>query len=152
MTVQELMDKAALRDRLSDNLQSGYEDKELIAYMNDAINFMWHVLIKNGYYEVVGDAEFTQEENNLPTDWYRATNQAPVLIQPPKAIVYGKRPLKVRYYKRPPQLNAVTDSLPFTNNAFNNLIGQLVIILAMSNHGFNMDVEQDMVEAIVGLL
>lgn len=152
MTVQELMDKAALRDRLSDNLQSGYEDKELIAYMNDAINFMWHVLIKNGYYEVVGDAEFTQEENNLPTDWYRATNQAPVLIQPPKAIVYGKRPLKVRYYKRPPQLAAVTDSLPFTNNAFNNLIGQLVIILAMSNHGFNMDVEQDMVEAIVGLL
>lgn len=152
MTVQELMDKAALRDRLSDNLQSGYEDKELIAYMNDAINFMWHVLIKNGYYEVVGDAEFTAEENILPADWYRATNQAPVLIQPPKAIVYGKRPLKVRYYKRPPQLTAATDSLPFTNNAFNNLIGQLVIILAMSNHGFNMDVEQDMVEAIVGLL
>lgn len=152
MTVQELMDKAALRDRLSDNLQSGYEDKELIAYMNDAINFMWHVLIKNGYYEVVGDAEFTAEENILPVDWDRATNQAPVLIQPPKAIVYGKRPLKVRYYKRPPQLTAVTDSLPFTNNAFNNLIGQLVIILAMSNHGFNMDVEQDMVEAIVGLL
>lgn len=146
------MDKAALRDRLSDNLQSGYEDKELIAYMNDAINFMWHVLIKNGYYEVVGDAEFTAEENILPVDWYRATNQAPVLIQPPKAIVYGKLPLKVRYYKRPPQLTDVTDSLPFTNNAFNNLIGQLVIILAMSNHGFNMDVEQDMVEAIVGLL
>lgn len=152
MTVQELMDKAALRDRLSDNLQSGYEDKELIAYMNDAINFMWHVLIQKGYYEVIGDIEFTQENNDLPTDWYRATNQAPVLIKPPKAIVYGKVPLKVRYYKRPPQLSQKTDSLPFTNNAFNNLIGQLVIILAMSNHGFNMDVEQDMLEAIVGLL
>ncbi|MBF1762511.1 MAG: hypothetical protein HXP18_01055 [Veillonella sp.] len=152
MTVQELMDSAAFRNRLSDNLQSGYDNDELIAYINDAINFMWHVLIKNGYYEVIGDAEFTAEENNLPTDWYRATNQAPVLIKPPKAIVYGKRPIKVRYYKRPPQMREVTDTLPFTNNAFNNLIGQLVIILAMSNHGFNMDVEQDMLEAVVGLL
>lgn len=49
-------------------------------------------------------------------------------------------------------MREVTDTLPFTNNAFNNLIGQLVIILAMSNHGFNMDVEQDMLEAVVGLL
>jgi hypothetical protein len=146
------MDSAAFRNRLSDNLQSGYDNDELIAYINDAINFMWHVLIKNGYYEVIGDAEFAAEENNLPTDWYRATNQAPILIKPPKAIVYGKRPIKVRYYKRPPQMREVTDTLPFTNNAFNNLIGQLVIILAMSNHGFNMDVEQDMLEAIVGLL
>lgn len=152
MTVQELMDSAAFRNRLSDNLQSGYDNDELIAYINDAIDFMWHVLIKNGYYEVIGDAEFTAEENNLPTDWYRATNQAPILIKPPKAIVYGKRPIKVRYYKRPPQMREVTDTLPFTNNAFNNLIGQLVIILAMSNHGFNMDVEQDMLEAVVGLL
>lgn len=152
MTVQELMDSAAFRNRLSDNLQSGYDNDELIAYINDAINFMWHVLIKNGYYEVIGDAEFTAEENNLPPDWYRATNQAPILIKPPKAIVYGKRPIKVRYYKRPPQMREVTDTLPFTNNAFNNLIGQLVIILAMSNHGFNMDVEQDMLEAVVGLL
>lgn len=152
MTVQELMDSAAFRNRLSDNLQSGYDNDELIAYINDAINFIWHVLIKNGYYEVIGDAEFTAEENNLPTDWYRATNQAPILIKPPKAIVYGKRPIKVRYYKRPPQMREVTDTLPFTNNAFNNLIGQLVIILAMSNHGFNMDVEQDMLEAVVGLL
>lgn len=152
MTVQELMDSAAFRNRLSDNLQSGYDNDELIAYINDAINFMWHVLIKNGYYEVIGDAEFTAEENNLPTDWYRATNQAPILIKPPKAIVYGKRPIKVRYYKRPPQMREITDTLPFTNNAFNNLIGQLVIILAMSNHGFNMDVEQDMLEAVVGLL
>lgn len=152
MTVQELMDSSAFRNRLSDNLQSGYDNDELIAYINDAINFMWHVLIKNGYYEVIGDAEFTAEENNLPTDWYRATNQAPILIKPPKAIVYGKRPIKVRYYKRPPQMREVTDTLPFTNNAFNNLIGQLVIILAMSNHGFNMDVEQDMLEAVVGLL
>jgi hypothetical protein len=152
MTVRELMDKAALRDRLSDNLQSGYEDKELIAYINDAIDFIWHVLIKNGYYEVVGDVTFTKAQNVVPNDWYRVTNQAPLLIKGTTLEVYGKVPLTVRYYKKPPILTKDTDELPLKNEAFNNIIAQLVIILAMSNHGFNMDVEQDMVEAIVGLI
>ena len=66
--------------------------------------------------------------------------------------VYGKVPLKVRYYKKPKFVNVDTDQIPFSNEAFGDIIAQLVIILAMSNHGFNMDVEQDMVEAIVGLL
>ena len=39
MTVQELMTKSALRNRLSDSIESGYDDDELIAYFNDAINF-----------------------------------------------------------------------------------------------------------------
>lgn len=152
MTVRELMDKAALRDRLSDNLQSGYEDQELIAYINDAINFIWHVLIDNGYYEVVGDVTFTQANAKAPEDWYKATNQAPVIVRGDDVEVYGNLPLKVRYYKKPKFVYTDADQLPFKNDAFNNIISQLVIVLAMSNHGFNMDVEQDMVEAIVGLL
>lgn len=152
MTVRELMDKAALRDRLSDNLQSGYEDKELIAYVNDAINFIWHVLIDHGYYEVIGDVTFTQANDTTPNDWYRVTNQAPLIVRDNSVEVYGKVPLKVRYYKKPKFVNADTDQIPFSNEAFGDIIAQLVIILAMSNHGFNMDVEQDMVEAIVGLL
>lgn len=152
MTVRELMDKAALRERLSDSIQSGYDDKELIAYINDAINFIWHVLIDHGYYEVVGDHTFTQETETVPDDWYKTTNQAPVIVRDRTATVYGKLPMKIRYYKRPKFVSAVTDQVPFDNEAFGNIIAQLVIVLAMSNHGFNMDVEQDMVEAIVGLL
>lgn len=151
MTVRELMDKAALRDRLSDNLQSGYEDKELIAYINDAINFIWHVLIDHGYYEVIGDVTFTQANDTAPADWYRVTNQAPLIVRDNSVEVYGKVPLKVRYYKKPKFVMQIQTN-SFSNEAFGDIIAQLVIILAMSNHGFNMDVEQDMVEAIVGLL
>ena len=152
MTVRELMDKAALRDRLSDNLQSGYEDQELIAYVNDAINFIWHVLIDRGYHEVIGDITFTKKNDTVPSDWYKVTNQAPLIVRGNDVEVYGNVPLKVRYYKKPKFVTSDQDQIPFSNDAFGNIIAQFVIILAMSNHGFNMDVEQDMVEAIVGLI
>ena len=42
--------------------------------------------------------------------------------------------------------------MPFSNEAFCDIVIQLVVILAMANHGFNMDVEQDVVEAIIKLL
>lgn len=152
MTVKELMNKAALRNRLSDSLETGYDDDELIAYINDAINFMWHVLIDNNYYEVIGDITFKQSENDIPADWYKVTNQAPLLLQNNKIIVYGDVPLTVRYYRKPQFVSAVTDELPIKNEAFNNILTQLTVIAAMSNHEFNMDVEQDFVEAIIGLL
>lgn len=152
MTVRQLMDKSALRDRLSDSLESGYEDKELIAYINDAINFIWHVLIDHNYYEVIGDTTFNTSGQRIPPDWYKPTNQAPIIVKGDKAEVYGKLPYKVRYYKKPKFVESETDLIPFENEAFANIISQLVVVLAMANHGFNMDVEQDMIEAIVGLL
>lgn len=152
MTVKELMDKAALRNRLSDSLETGYDDDELIAYINDAINFVWHVLIDNNYYEVIGDTTFTKEINEVPEDWYRATNQAPLLVRNNKVEVYGTIPYPVRYYRKPQFVSKTTDELPFKNEAFSNILAQLTVISAMSNHEFNMDVEQDLVEAIVGLL
>lgn len=152
MTVQELMNKGALRDRLSDSLESGYEDAELIAYINDAINFIWHVLIDHNYYEVIGDYTFTQKRSNVPSDWYRATNQAPIIVRGKEAEVYGNLPQVIRYYKRPKFVSSVSDQMPFDNEAFCDIVIQMVVILAMANHGFNMDVEQDVVEAIVALL
>lgn len=152
MTVQELMNKGALRDRLSDSLESGYEDAELIAYINDAINFIWHVLIDNDYYEVIGDHTFTEKTGTVPDDWYRVTNQAPIIVRGNQAEVYGDLPQVIRYYKRPKFVSAVGDQMPFSNEAFCDIVIQLVVILAMANHGFNMDVEQDVVEAIIKLL
>lgn len=154
MTVKELMTKAAIRNRLSDSIESGYDDDELIAYFNDAINFMWHVLIDNNYYEVIGDMTFTQKETPTPADWYKATNQAPLLLKNSGKIIecYDELPYDVRYYRRPQFVSTVDDELPWTNEAFPNILAQLTIVFAMSNHEFDMTVEQDFVEAIINYL
>ena len=89
MTVKELLTQAAVQERLSDSLETGYNTDELIAYLNDALNFVWHVLIKNGYYEVVGDLNLTDESTDIPADWYKVTNQAPILLRDGKIHCYG---------------------------------------------------------------
>ena len=106
MTGEELITKYDVRDRLSDELETGYSDQELLAYLNDAINYIWHILIQKKSYAVIGDVTFTQANADAPTDWYKSTTQAPVIIRVDttgalKAEVYGTLPYTVRYYKKP---------------------------------------------------
>lgn len=109
MTVKELMAKGAIRNRLSDSMETGYDDDELIAYVNDAINFIWHVLIDNDYYEVIGDVTFNETGDTVPEDFYRITNQAPIIVRGNQVEVYGDKPQKVRYFKRPKFVSKMDD-------------------------------------------
>ena len=152
MTVKELLEKTAVQERLSDSLETGYAMNELIAYLNDALDFVWHVLIKNGYYEVVNDIVLTTATTAKPNDWYRVTNQAPVIAKGDNLECYGTLPMTIRYYKKPPLLSAETDTIPLTNEGILDLTTQILIVLAMSNHGFDMQTESDFAQAIVNLL
>lgn len=152
MTVKELLTQAAVQERLSDSLETGYNTDELIAYLNNALNFVWHVLIKNGYYEVVGDLNLTDESTDIPADWYKVTNQAPILLRDGKIHCYGTLPMPLRYYKKQKQMTVETDTLPLTNEALLDLVTQIMIVLAMSNHGFDMQTESDFAQAIANLL
>ena len=152
LTVKELLKQAAVKERLSDSLDSGYTTEEMIAYLNDALDFVWHVLIKNGYYECVGDLTLTAKETNLPHDFYKATNQAPVYVKGNKLVCYGVLPYTLRYYKEIQFMKTENDILPLNNDGLLNIVTQILIILAMSNHGFDMQMESDFVQAITNLL
>lgn len=152
MTVKELLSQAAVQERLSDSLETGYNTDELVAYLNDAINFIWHVLIAHKYYEVLGDITLTAAETPLPDDLYKITNQAPVTIQDKKLKCYGSLPQTLRYYKEPPLLRNENSDIPLENWGLLDLATQIMIVLAMSNHGFDMQTESDFAQAIVQLI
>lgn len=152
MTVEELMKREGVRNRLNDFMETGYDEDELVGYVNDSISFVWHVLIDNEYHEVIGDHIFTTNNEPVPDDWYRVTNQAPIIVKKGLAEIYGDLPQEIRYFRKPQFVTSLNDELPIKNEVFNNIIAQLIIIFAMSNHGFNMDVEQDFVGAIIKLL
>ena len=40
MTVKELLSQAAVQERLSDSLETGYNVDEIVAYLNDSINYI----------------------------------------------------------------------------------------------------------------
>jgi hypothetical protein len=152
VTVKELLATQAVQEQLSDSLETGYATDELIAHLNDALDFVWHVLIKNKYYEVINDLVLTAEETDVPDDWYKATNQAPIQVKGGKLVCYGKLPYTVRYYKKYKFLTSETDTLPLKNDGLNDLATQIMVVLAMSNHGFDMQMESDFAQAIANLL
>lgn len=152
MTVKELLTNAAVQDRLSDSLETGYNTNELIAYLNDAMNFVWHVLIVRGYYEVVNDITLTEQKTAIPNDWYKVSNQAPIIPRNGFIECYGTLPMDIRYYKSPPMLETEDDEIPLQNEGLLDLITQILIVLAMSNHGFDMQMESDFAQAIANLV
>lgn len=152
MKVKELLSQAAVQDRLSDSLETGYNMNELVAYLNDAVNFIWHVLIAHKYYEVIGDITLTTEETPLPDNLYKITNQAPVILKDHKIHCYGQLPQILRYYKEPPLIEHEDSEIPLENWGLLNLATQIMIVLAMSNHGFDMQTESDFAQAIVQLI
>lgn len=152
MTVAELLNQTVVQTRLSDSLETGYTNEELVAYLNDAINYIWHVLIAHKYYEVIGDVTLTEAETDLPDDLYKITNQAPVIIRNNKLECYGDLPMTIRYYKEPPLLKDQSSEIPLENWGLLDLATQIMIVLAMSNHGFDMQTESDFAQAIVQLI
>lgn len=152
LTAKELLKQTAVKERLSDSLDSGYTTEEMIAYLNDALDFVWHVLLRNGYYECIGDLTLTQEETPLPDDYYKSTNQAPVYVKGNKLVCYGALPYTYRYYKEMRFVKTENDELPLTNDGLLDIVTQILIIMAMSNHGFDMQMESDFVQAITNLL
>ena len=152
MTVKELLSQAAVQERLSDSLETGYNTEELVAYLNDAINFIWHVLVTHKYYEVIGDITLTERETELPDDFYKFTNEAPCIVRADTIECYGDLPETLRYYKKAPEIKNKSSNIPLNNWGLLNLATQIMIILAMSNHGFDMQTESDFAQAIIQLI
>lgn len=152
MKVKELLNQGAVQDRLSDSLETGYNTNELIAYLNDAVNFIWHVLINKKYFEVIGDLTLTEKDTTMPDDWYKVSNMAPIIPREGKIECYGDLPQSVRYYKKPPLIENEDSEIPLKNWGLLDLAVQIMIVLAMSNHGFDMQTESDFAQSIAGMI
>ena len=60
MTGEEFITRYAIRQRISDAIETGYTDDELLAYINDAINMTWGVMIQMDYDEIAGYMTMTE--------------------------------------------------------------------------------------------
>jgi len=149
LTGSELITKSKIRERIFDTLNVTYTDGELLSYVNDGISMVWPVLAAAGYYEVVGDKTFTTASESLPTDFQKFVAQYPIMLAANgTATIYGSVPQVTRYIKRPPQLAAVGDSLPFTNDAINNIIGKIVIMLALNRNEYEVGFEKGIIDEL----
>lgn len=156
MTGEEFIDKYAIRQRISDAIETGYTDEELLAYINDAINLAWGVMIQMDYDEIAGYLTMNERKIEIPKDYWMPTGKPPVQRHNHMLYCYGDLPCVFRYWMRPKFLRTLQDTLPqgtaWFNPALLNLIAQVVVTLAMQNHGFDMGSEMDFATSIGKML
>lgn len=156
ITGEDFITRYAIRQRISDAIETGYTDEELLAYINDAINMAWGVMIQMDYDEVAGYITMKERKIEIPKDYWMPTGKPPVQRYNHMLYCYGDLPCTFRYWMRPKFLRTLQDTLPqdaaWFNSALLNLIAQIVVTLAMQNHGFDMGSEMDFTTSIAKLL
>ena len=156
MTGEEFIIRYAIRQRVSDAIETGYTDDELLAYINDAINMAWGVMIQTDYDEITGYLTMNERKIEIPKDYWMPTGKPPVQRYNHMLYCYGDLPCTFRYWTRPKFLRTLHDTLPqgtaWFNSALLNLVAQMVVTLAMQNHGFDMGAEMDFTTSIAKLL
>ena len=156
MTGEEFITRYAIRQRISDAIETGYTDDELLAYINDAINMTWGVMIQMDYDEIAGYMTMTERKVEIPKDYWMPTGKPPVQRYNHMLYCYGDLPCTFRYWTRPKFLRTLQDTLPqgmaWFNPALLNMVAQMVVTLAMQNHGFDMGAEMDFTTSIAKLL
>lgn len=156
MTGEEFITSYAIRQRVSDAIETGYTDNELLAYINDAINMVWGVMIQMDYDEIAGYLTMNERKIEIPKDYWMPTSKPPVQRYNYMLYCYGDLPCTFRYWTRPKFLRTLQDTLPqgtaWFNSALLNLVAQMVVTLAMQNHGFDMGAEMDFTTSIAKLL
>lgn len=156
MTVDKFIQRFAIKERIADASEIAYTDQELIAYINDAINMVWQVMIQKDYDEAAGWLTMDSKEEYIPKDYGTPTGAPPVYRDGDKVVCYGDLPCTFRYWKQPPRVGELSDELPpnspFMKPAIVNLLAQIVISLAMQNHGFDMGSEMDFATSIGKML
>lgn len=150
------VDKYAIRQRISDAIETGYTDDELCAYINDALNMIWSVMIQMDYDEAANYLTMTERKIEIPEDYWMPTGKPPVQRYKHTLFCYGDLPCTFRYWMRPPFISGLNKNLPqgtaWFNPALMNLMAQIVVSLAMTNHGFDMGTEMDFTTSIAKLL
>ena len=156
ITAEEFITSYAIRQRISDAIETGYTDDELLAYINDAINMVWGVMIQMDYDEIAGYITMKERKIEIPKDYWMPTGKPPVQRYNHMLYCYGDLPCTFRYWTRPKFLRSPRDTLPQGTSWFNpallNLVAQIVVTLAMQNHGFDMGSEMDFTTSIAKLL
>lgn len=129
-----------IRKRISDEDAFGYQDDELVNYINDSIALIWMQLIEIGSPETIKRASGNDTTLNKPTDFYKLIGNPTLIDNGATFTNYGKPAIDYCYFANSPVIT-ITDTLPFTNGAFHSLIMQLSAILALNRNEF--DISQD---------
>lgn len=131
-----------IRDKTDDNYDTGYSERVLIRYINDAIKYLAGALITRYDPLVCNDLVVDNTGTTpVPKNFVRFAGGFPVKKHGNVfEIVDGSTTVNVRYFYMPDDLVNTTDSLPFTDiEHYDMVIVNLATVYALNQHEFNVN-------------
>jgi len=127
-----------VRQRVGDTQKTTYSDEELIGFLNDAMNFLSSELISIKDPEMVKEFTVTLGTTGvvIPSDFYSFVGAYPVFIKSDGKIYHLNKDFSgsmiVRYFAYKPNVNNVSDTIPFLNPVYHTLLNQLTSIYTLN--------------------
>lgn len=127
--------KSATHDSLDE-----YSEPRCLDYLNEAIQQAAGLLITFNYAPLVKEI-MLKDGMYIPHNFMKACGNYPLKFTGNRVTVLDGKKVKFRYYATPEMITKDDYTLPFANDALNQAIVRMAIILALNENEF--DVQQD---------
>lgn len=141
MNVSEAL--IAIRHKTNDRDEVGNSNEELLAYLNEAIQYISQYLIGANSPTMVQDAvvnESNSTEIDLPPNFVKLCGTFPIRITGNKMQLLGELPIRFRYFASFP-LVEMDGEMPFHHDELNQIAIRLACIYVSNQQ--ELDVQQD---------
>ena len=130
MTATEFL--AILRPRIGDAGKVTYDDDELLGYVNDAVEQMSLERIAAKDATMVTEEEITPGTSAVPDGFVNFAGQFPVYFAGGKIVSLDGSAAKriIRYFAVKPRLTALSDEMPFGDDALHVLLNYAITAAA----------------------
>jgi len=127
--------KAATHDTLDE-----YSEQRCLDYLNEALQQAAGLLMTYNYYPLV--KEITLKDGMyLPHNFMKSCGNYPMKTTGNRVTILDGNSVKFRYYAVPENITSEDYELPFHNNALNQAIVRMAIMIALNENEF--DIQQD---------
>lgn len=130
-----------IRNKIDDKDNVSFLDSELLAYLNEAIQYISNYLISVNSPLMIKEVVIENKDFVLPKEYVKSCGTYPIKVTGTKVELIDEPPIKFRYFESYPVVNDMDMELPFNNSVLDIVAIRLAVICAGNQLG--ADVSQD---------
>lgn len=136
-----------IRSKTNDRDEIGLDDEEILAYLNEAIQYVSAYLIGSNSPMMVRNLTVSESSFVLPKGFVRVVGVQPLKITGNEAELLEEPPFTFRYFTSSPFVG-IGDDMPFEQLALNQVVIKLASIYVQNQHSLNIQQDKVLLDEI----
>lgn len=131
------------------DISEEYSTEEYLYFLNNAIQQVSSLLISAKYPSLVEEVTI-RHGDSLPENFATTAGSFPIRVTGNRAelIDPDMESVKLRYFATPKNLTALTDELPYKNDAINSVIMQTAVLHAGNRNEYDISQDSALVQSL----